>query len=283
MYDLNRGVDPMKVAAFMRDSAFIHFSPLGSVDNMATFLSPTLIDPALVIATGEKENGQPLMPEDFTGVTPDAERYWNNTRDTLTQRATAWLYEVSGGKTGDAMIDVSPESVEYITSFATGGAGTFIKDVIKTVDALANTGTASATEQNLIPVLKAFHRQPDGRYDSSAFYENVKEAEKAKQRYDKVMESTDEPKPADLRNAQAIEGLAMLTSSADAYKRAISNLRSQDLDIQQDETLTREEKYEQRKEIAEQIRQYQVEFNRMFYEETRAAKAAAAAAAEEEG
>jgi len=74
----------------------------------------------------------------------------------------------------------------------------------------------------------------------------------------------------------------MLTSSADAYKRAISNLRSQDLDIQQDETLTREEKYEQRKEIAEQIRQYQVEFNRMFYEETRAAKAAAAAAAEEE-
>jgi hypothetical protein len=283
MHDLNRGVDPMKVAAFMRDSAFIHFSPLGSVDNMATFLSPTLIDPALVIATGEKENGQPLMPEDFTGVTPDAERYWNNTRDTLTQRATAWLYEVSGGKTGDAMIDVSPESVEYITSFTTGGAGTFIKDVIKTVDALANTGTASATEQNLIPVLKAFHRQPDGRYDSSAFYENVKEAEKAKQRYDKVMESTDEPKPAELRNAQAIEGLAMLTSSADAYKRAISNLRSQDLDIQQDETLTREEKYEQRKEIAEQIRQYQVEFNRMFYEEARATKAAAAAASEEEG
>ena len=281
MYDLNRGVDPMKVATFMRDSAFIHFSPLGSVDNVATFLSPTLIDPALVLYSGEKENGQPLMPDDFTGVTPDAERYWNNTRDTLTQRATAWLYEVTGGKTGDAMIDVSPESVEYITSFVTGGAGTFIKDVIKTVDALANTGTASATEQNLIPVLKSFHRQPDGRYDSSAFYENVKEAEKAKMRYDKIMESTNEPKPAELRYAQSVEGLAALTSSADAYKRAISNLRSQDLDIQQDETLTREEKYEQRKEIAEQIRQYQVEFNRMFYEEARATKAAAAASEEE--
>jgi len=42
------------------------------------------------------------------------------------------------------------------------------------------------------------------------------------------------------------------------------------LDIQQDETLTREEKYGLRKEIAEQIRQTQVEFNVAFYAERRA-------------
>lgn len=272
--DLKNGADPFKVGAFMRDSASLHFSPLGSMDNMATFLSPTLIDPAMVLITGEKETGLPLMPEDFTGVTPDSERYWNNTRDTMFQNVTAWLYEATGGGAGGKMaIDVSPESVEYITSFLTGGAGTFVKDVIKTFDAMANTGTASATEQNLIPVLKAVHRQPDGRYDSSAFYENAKEAKEAARDFNAIMESETEVSEEKLAYADSIAGMAALSRFADRQKRAISNLRQQDLDIQQDETLTREEKYGLRKEIAEQIRQVQVEFNVAFYAERRAIKA----------
>jgi len=269
--DLKNGVDPFKVGAFMRDSASLHFSPLGSMDNMATFLSPTLIDPAMVLITGEKETGLPLMPEDFTGVTPDSERYWNNTRDTMFQNVTAWLYEATGGGTGGKMaIDVSPESVEYVTSFLTGGAGTFVKDVIKTFDAMANTGTASATEQNLIPVLKAVHRQPDGRYDSSAFYENAKEAKEAARDFNAIMESESEVSEEKLAYADSIAGMAALSRFADKQKRAISTLRQQDLDIQQDETLTREEKYGLRKEIAEQIRQAQVDFNIAFYAERRA-------------
>jgi hypothetical protein len=258
----------------MRDSASLHFSPLGSMDNMATFLSPTLIDPAMVLITGEKETGLPLMPEDFTGVTPDSERYWNNTRDTMFQNVTAWLYEATGGGAGGKMaIDVSPESVEYITSFLTGGAGTFVKDVIKTFDAMANTGTASATEQNLIPVLKAVHRQPDGRYDSSAFYENAKEAKEAARDFNAIMESEAEVSEEKIAYADSIAGMAALSRFADRQKRAISNLRQQDLDIQQDETLTREQKYEDRKAIAEQIRQVQVEFNVAFYAERRAIEA----------
>jgi hypothetical protein len=272
--DLKNGADPLKVGAFMRDSASLHFSPLGSMDNMATFLSPTLIDPAMVLITGEKETGLPLMPEDFTGVTPDSERYWNNTRDTMFQNVTAALYEMTGGGAGGKMaIDVSPESVEYITSFLTGGAGTFVKDVIKTFDAMANTGTASATEQNLIPILKAVHRQPDGRYDSSAFYENAKEAKEAARDFNAIMESETEVSEEKLAYADSVAGMAALSRFADKQKRAISNLRQQDLDIQQDETLTREEKYGLRKEIAEQIRQTQVEFNVAFYAERRAAEA----------
>ena len=274
IHDLKNGADPLKVGAFMRDSASLHFSPLGSMDNMATFLSPTLIDPAMVLITGEKETGLPLMPEDFTGVTPDSERYWNNTRDTMFQNVTAALYEMTGGGAGGKMaIDVSPESVEYITSFLTGGAGTFVKDVIKTFDAMANTGTASATEQNLIPILKAVHRQPDGRYDSSAFYENAKEAKEAARDFNAIMESETEVSEEKLAYADSVAGMAALSRFADKQKRAISNLRQQDLDIQQDETLTREEKYGLRKEIAEQIRQTQVEFNVAFYAERRAAKA----------
>jgi hypothetical protein len=281
--DLKNGVDPFKVGAFMRDSASLHFSPLGSMDNMATFLSPTLIDPAMVLITGEKETGLPLMPEDFTGVTPNSERYWNNTRDTLTQRITSWMYEATGGGTGGEMpVDFSPEQVNYVWSFATGGAGAFVRDLINTFDAMANTGTASATEQNLIPVLKAVHRQPDGRYDSSAFYENVKEADEAARDFKKIMESESEITDEQLAYADSIAGLAQMAKFADKTKRAISNLRQQDLDIQEDESLTREQKYEIRKDIAEQIRQAQVDFNISFYQELRARKEAEEAEGETE-
>ena len=269
MRDLQRGKDPWKTAAFMRDSLFIHFSPLGSAENMATFVSPTIADPIYVLASGQREDGMPLMPPDYSGIKPDSERYYNSTRDTVMQRFTSWLNESTGGSPARAgAIDVSPESLNYITSYVTGGAGTFVKDIVQSIDLYANVGADAPVEKNKVPILKALYRNETGRADQSAFYENIKKAETALEEWKVASEMKDKASDSMLDRVAENRRIALLGGSVDNYKKALAALRMQDVKIQMDDTLDAKSKYEMRNEVAEKVRRIEVDFNRRFYAAT---------------
>ena len=211
----------------------------------------------------------PLMPADFTGIKPDSERYWNNSRDSVFQNFTSWMNEVTGGSPARAgKIDVSPESMNYITTFVTGGLGTFVKDVVQTVDLYANVGADAPLEQNKIPVLRALYKNEIGRADASAFYENVKKAEVALEEWKVSSEIRDKATDSMLDRVAENRRIAMLGGATDNYKKALAALRMEDIKIQTNDSLDRATKFDMRRAVAEKMQKLQVDFNRRFYQAT---------------
>lgn len=285
--DLRRGVSPYKVAAFLRDSAAIHFSPFGSADNMSTFFSPTVLDYFMVFATGEKSDGTPLMPEDYTGVTPDSQRVFNSTRDTIWEDVSKFLYDISGAGTGSEIgktfFDISPESLKFTWSTAAGGLGTFLSDVITSLDVATQFGYQEALDKNTIPIVKSFYRRPGGRYEASAFYENSEEVKRSVAEW-KALDAKTERSPKEQAYMNHIASMKNLEIVLNQKRELIKEARARDLEIQEKairdnerEDLTEEQKdelrkqhYESRKKIAEQIRSFQRDFNKAFYKDRRA-------------
>lgn len=265
MKDLERGRDPWKVAAFMRDSFFTHFSPLGAADNAATFVSPTIVDPFIVLTSEKRENGMPLLPPDYKGgATPDSERYWTNTRDTFLQRFTTWMNEATGGSPGKSgKVDVSPETLSYLLTFTTGGAGTFVKDTIKSIDLALNVGPDAAMDKNAYPILKAFYRRDTGRGDQASFFENSQRVKEAKAE----LENAESDSPSDNARARirANELFAELDSSQRYIVKQLSLLRKEEVEIRDNKSLSRREQYDRLEFLDKERRKLESEFNREFY------------------
>ena len=265
MKDLERGRDPWKVAAFMRDSFFTHFSPLGAADNAATFVSPTIVDPFIVLTSEKRENGMPLLPPDYKGgATPDSERYWTNTRDTFLQRFTTWVNEATGGSPGKSgKVDVSPETLSYLLTFTTGGAGTFVKDTITAVDLSLNVGPDAALDKNAYPILKAFYRRDTGRGDQSSFFENSQRVKEAKA---ELQNAESDNASANARSRiRENELFAQLDSSQRFIVKQLSLLRKEEIDIRDNKSLSRREQYDRLQFIDKERRKLESEFNKEFY------------------
>src|SRR5690606_19576166 len=132
LHDLQTGaMRPLQAARFMLESVALHFSPLGSTENVLAFISPTLADPLVTTSTGRRLDGLPLYPESFDQTKPMSQRYWHSTEGTVFEKFTTWLNEVTGGSAvRPGLIDISPEQLRYWLTFTTGGAGGFVRDVV---------------------------------------------------------------------------------------------------------------------------------------------------------
>ena len=267
LHDLQRGKEVGKVAAFLTSSFFQHFSPLGSTENMATFILPTLFDPVAVMATGKTEQGFPLMPED-RDQKPDSERYWTSSRGTYLQKFTEWMNSASeGSKVVPGKIDISPETLKYLTGFATGGAGSFVRDTVSSIDLELSLGDGSAIQKNQIPILKSFYQTKTIKGEQSAFFENSKAAEQAleeakmywgKQAPNAVMERINNSK-----------GLAALGHAQQTAREALSNLRMQEIAVIDSQTMSPPEKEAKRADLDQKRKQLYDRFNRAFFTEER--------------
>lgn len=263
--DLQNGKNPLKVAAFMRDSFFTHFSPLGAADNFATFLSPTILDPAIVLSSDERENGSPLLPPDITGTTPDSERYWTSTRGTLLQQFTTWLNEATGGSsaTGGG-VSISPERLGYLLSFTTGGAGTFVKDVFNSIDLTMNVGPDAAMDKNAYPILKQFYKRDTGRGDQQAFFENSKTVKEAKAEL-KLLDESENPPAGAVKRLDINDAYASIEKLQRNSQKQLSRIRKEEISIIDDQAMSRRDKYLQLKALDDERRAVEQEFNRDFY------------------
>lgn len=265
LHDLKKGERPLKVAAFMRDSFFVHFSPLGAAENMSTFVAPTLLDPVIAVSNNRNEMGTPLMPQSFDETKPTSERYWTNTRGTLLQQFTSWVNEATGGSEAQpGKISVSPEQVKYVTTFATGGAGQFVKDVFNSIDLTLNVGPDAAMDKNAFPVLRSFYKRNTGRMDQSAFYENSAVVKAAKNEL-KLMDGDKPPNQNVIDRAKVNEAYADLAGMQSATMRRLSRIRKEEIEILDNKTMSRREQYLRLKQLDEERRAEEVEFNREFY------------------
>lgn len=101
-------------------------SPIGSFDNVVSFLTPTLVDPLVeVYATNTDFAGNPIVPErsPYGPQAPLSHTYSGNTNPALVGIAQ-WINKLTGGTSVvPGTLDFSPDRMEYAIDYLLGAAG----------------------------------------------------------------------------------------------------------------------------------------------------------------
>jgi N12 class adenine-specific DNA methylase len=197
------------------------FNPIGGADSLLNMIAPTVVDPVVDLTLNRDFTGRPIMPDQpaYEPEIPDNQRYWGSVGPHW-KGITDFLTTASGG---DAVvpgaIDVSPETLEYLSGVAMGAAGAFIDRVIglggKAVDPSADI-TA-----NDLPFARKLYGTKSAWYDKTAFYDRLGQVDMQVQRAEGYIDA-DKPVEA---NAYVDRNLAVLQMEGDA-KRARKDMRA---------------------------------------------------------
>jgi hypothetical protein len=147
------------------------FNPLGSGSplNMA---APTLLDPAIDIARNQDYFGENIVPRQFDETTPYAQRHKDNVSP-WAKWMTDNLSALTGGSPERAgSIDVSPEWVEHLWDFATGGIGRLVTRTSSTIQSWQDAAEIEATK---VPFARVFVGR-DSRYADRDEYYRIRDA-----------------------------------------------------------------------------------------------------------
>ena len=132
---------PGATASNLVSSALDSFNPLGSAASLLQFVSPTILDPVAQMYEGPQGvtwYGGPVYPRSYDEKKPDSERAFANTPQ-IYKDVARFLNAIGGGTVGkpgwqwiNEAGDVSPESIQLMTEFLTGGIGRFVANNFKT-------------------------------------------------------------------------------------------------------------------------------------------------------
>jgi len=155
------------------------FNPVGGTESLLNFIAPTAIDPIVDLTQNRDFSGRPIQPEQnpFGPPTPDHLNYfssvgphWRAVTDTLAQMT-------GGDDVRPGAIDVSPETLEYMSGVVFGAAGGFV-DRIASLGGKALDADAEITANDLPMTRKVLGQKP-GWYDKGAYYERIRRVEQA--------------------------------------------------------------------------------------------------------
>lgn len=168
-----KGHDASKAIGNVVRSGWGAFSPLGSEPTIFQMLSFTLTDPIVQLGENVAFHGGPITKEPFPGTTtPRSELYWNSTGE-IPKWVAKKLNQISGGSAArPGKIDLSPDAIEHIFEFATGGTGRFLENASKTGWDLASGERPRLSE---VPFLRRVLGEPNEWWDTSTFYDNKAE------------------------------------------------------------------------------------------------------------
>lgn len=235
------GKAPWQVA-----SNFIEeFTPFGAavagdelaLEQVTLGLLPTLAQIPTTVANNRTTMGGPMYPESsFDKHQPDNEKMWRATKGTTPDMLAQALDQ--GG------IEVSPETIKYLTRTFAGGAGQFVSSIGDAAWLTANGASLEVKEQ---PFVRKLYTETDVREARSAYYAAVSEAEKA------VREGKSLLKMGDYAayGAYRVENqeFFVLDKMAKAYAKAIKASRDRADAIRADKGLGIKEKREKLKEV----------------------------------
>jgi hypothetical protein len=142
-------IKPTDAGVAMASGMFGAFNPVGSEDAMEQVLSPTMLDPVVQLATNKTFRATPIVPDNYPGQhKPDSERFYRSASKGAVQIAKSLNKWTGGDSVTPGMIDVSPESIEHVYEFATGGLGRFLG---QSVDAGAKIASGEMPSPREIP------------------------------------------------------------------------------------------------------------------------------------
>jgi predicted RNA methylase len=197
---LQRGViDGDEAIGSFATVAFNSFSPISGQSFLST-ISPTIAQPAVEMATNSNFFGSPIYPQYQRPGEPDAYHHFGSATiaaQTIAQRLNQW----TGGTYAESgYIDVSPESIDHVSGFLTGGAGRFVGDTVNLVAKALNDEDIVMDD---IPLLSQMYVPPQDWWTSNLYWTRREEIQAAHYQA-RAYEDAGDPVPHDVAWRAAI-------------------------------------------------------------------------------
>ncbi len=186
------------------------FNPVGGSDTLLNFLSPTIADPIVDLALNRDFTGKPIMPNEqpYGPPDPDNQRYFGSV-GAHWKAITDFLNETTGGdEVVPGAIDVSPETLEYLSGTVLGAAGAFA-DRLASIPSKLVEGDL---EVNDVPFARKVMGKKSAWQDKGVFWDRLGAVEQAIKDTKDYIDIED----VDSARAYAMNNLAVLSLEADA-------------------------------------------------------------------
>ncbi|QUT04068.1 hypothetical protein KFK14_13015 [Sphingobium phenoxybenzoativorans] len=166
-------------AADFAGSVVDAFNPIGGTESLLNFIAPTIADPFVDLQRNRDFADRPIMPEQnqFGPQVPNAQRYFNSVSP-IWKGVTDALTALTGGDDVVAgNIDVSPETLEYLSGVVFGAAGAFVERNANLTAKLFDP--EAEVDSNDLPLARKVIGSKPSWYDKSAYYDRVNQVETA--------------------------------------------------------------------------------------------------------
>jgi len=146
---------------------------LGDPASIARAVSPTVLDPLVELATNRDWKGDPIVYDKYkVEGAPDSEDQWPVPSAT-SKAAAQWLNKHTGGDSFEkGEIDVSPQTLDHLGAFLTGGLG---RTLAQMWDVSAKKSGGESVEMRDIPLVSRLIREPS-RFASTDDFHKLQEA-----------------------------------------------------------------------------------------------------------
>lgn len=126
-------------------------------------------------------SGGELMPDSpFDQSQPDREKMWRGTKGTMYDQVSGWL--------AGAGMDVSPETLKFMTRTATGGAGALVDSSVSAAMLKADGAELDSAE---MPFIRKAYKEISIKDTRSAFYKAREEAKLAAEEFNRARRKND--------------------------------------------------------------------------------------------
>lgn len=230
--EMARGRKWTESAAALASTIVDSFNPIGGTNSLLNFLAPTIADPIVDLQRNRDYADRPIMPEQnqYGPQTPDAQRYWSSVNPHW-RAVTDFMTAASGGdEVLPGAIDVSPETLQYLSGVVTGAAGTFFIDRVGgTVEKVVNGEDVTAND---LPLVRKVMGQRPSWYDKATYYDRVSEIEQVKANVKDYREAGND----DAADAYEDRNAAMLDlqGAAKTAKKQMKEIRDERRELEKD-------------------------------------------------
>jgi len=208
-----------KGTALVADAIANSFNPLGgTTGTIWQTVMPTIGRLPLDLALNKDWRGQPIMPESRYG--PEKAAAFRSFKSTpaLAKGATEAASRLTGGREyKPGLVDVSPDQLEYVIEYATGGAGGTLMRGLNLATKVFKGKKLKARE---IPFARRVYAELHESVDTQEFYKTLDELQKSKAQFKTELEKAPElgkqyaaEHRGELRPVVAKKGQSQLTTA----------------------------------------------------------------------
>ena len=163
-------LSPMEAAVDVALAAMSAFNPIGGGHDLESTITPTIAQPLQELGRNQNFMGTPILPpkNPYGPPTPDSERYFSSVSK-ISKWGAEEINKLTGGNQdfgGD--VDVSPETVDHLFQFFTGGAGAFAQ---RSVNFTAKAMAGEDIEWREVPIARRFVGGPNKFHDRMRYRE----------------------------------------------------------------------------------------------------------------
>lgn len=150
------------------------FNPIGSGKSATTMILPTVLDPVAEIEENRDFADKPIQPDQspYEPAATPSSNYFPSVSPIAKAITDAVNKATGGDEIRPGAVSVSPEVLEYLTTYFAAGTGRFISDV---ADLAMAPGDATVQD---VPFANKVYGQKPRWVDKSAFYARVEDVER---------------------------------------------------------------------------------------------------------